>query len=226
MSGIIYCITNTVSGKQYVGQTTKASVLVRWHEHVAQAMRGSTDCVALFSAIRKHGAAAFTIEEIERTAELDTREQHHINQLGTLAPAGYNLTPGGVRFQMTPETRQKIREANMGIERTNEWRANLSAALKGRVLSEEARRKISLARRGKPGTPHTAEWKAAARARMLGNQNGQGNKGKPLTEETKSKLSKAKMGTKLSDSHKAKISASLIGNTRRRDYAARQVNNG
>jgi group I intron endonuclease len=222
-NGLIYCITNTTNGKQYVGQTIMSSAVVRWRQHVMAALKGSTDCDALFAAIRKYGEAAFVVEEIERTADMDAREQFHIARLGSLSPNGYNLTPGGIRFEMTAETRKKISAANAAVLHTPEWNANMAAALKGRVVSEETRAKLSAAKRGKPGYMPTAEQRAARSARMMGNKNGQGNKGKPLTEETRVKLSQARTGTKLSDEHKRKISISLIGNTRRHDYELKRV---
>lgn len=223
----VYCITNQINGKRYVGQTIKP-IAVRLQEHLAAAKSGNTDCVALFGAIRAYGAQAFVIEEIERVEAvemLDEREQFHIKRLNTLAPRGYNLTPGGVKFRMTLETREKIRRANAAVPHTPEWNAKIGMALRGKPKSQTHKERLSAAKAGKRGAPHTAEWKAAASARMKGNKNGQGNKGKPLSEETQEKLSRSRAGSKLTEETRRKISASLIGNTRRRDYKLKQASN-
>lgn len=86
------------------------------------------------------------------------------------------------------ETKRKISESNKGfknhtygLERTEEWRENISNSLKGRVAwnkgktgiySEEVLKKMANAKRGKPS------W----------------NKGQKMSEETKIKLSKVKKG--------------------------------
>jgi len=125
--GIIYCITNSVSGKQYVGQTVR-SVKMRWQIHLQQA-KADSPCF-LHQAIRKHGAEVFKVKQVdsaETLEELNEKEVHYIEKLKTLAPDGYNLTVGGegtsgwhhsektcqkisncARMPHTKETREKI----------------------------------------------------------------------------------------------------------------------
>jgi group I intron endonuclease len=93
--GAVYLVTNTASGKRYVGQTTMP-VATRWTAHVANAKKAG--CPALSRAIRKYGAAAFRVEslgECGSRAELDASERFAIEWLGSLTPLGYNLTTGG-----------------------------------------------------------------------------------------------------------------------------------
>ena len=93
--GIIYCITNTVNGKQYVGQTTKA-LISRWRWHLRYANAGSQG--ALHASIRKYGTKVLRIEQIDSAAsleELNKKETSWIAQLNTFTPHGYNLTRGG-----------------------------------------------------------------------------------------------------------------------------------
>jgi len=73
--------------------------------------------------------------------------------------------------------------------------AKISEANKGRERSEEAKAKIG----------------ASNSISQLGNTNAAGNKGKTLTEETKSKISAARMGIEVSAETKAKISAAKKG---------------
>lgn len=85
--------------------------------------------------------------------------------------------------------------SNSGVERSEAWRAGISAANKGRIgpnvgrtFSEEARANMSAAHKGKPST-----WK-----------------GKTASPETREKMRLAKLGRKLTEEHKAKITSSLL----------------
>ena len=86
-------------------------------------------------------------------------------------------------------------------------RKHMSEAFKGRTHTEEAKRKISEARKGKPGKPHTEETK-----RKMSEAH-KGKSRKPLSEETKRKLSKALKGKTHSEETKRKISDTLKGKT-------------
>ncbi len=96
---VIYCHTNLVNGKQYVGQT-KQNVAKRWRGHV-WASKKRTDgvgCSALNAAIRKYGADAFTHEILDIVSTQDGANRAEvvwIEQRRTRAPYGYNLDGGG-----------------------------------------------------------------------------------------------------------------------------------
>jgi group I intron endonuclease len=142
MFGIIYCVTNTVSGKQYVGQTTYP-LEVRWRYHL-KSTRGGSTC-ALHCAIRKYGAESFKFEQLdvaESQDELNEREIHHVARLGTYG-GGYNLTPGGKVGTVSEETRRKHSEAQKKVMSFEENRRRISEVQKGRVASEETRKKMS-----------------------------------------------------------------------------------
>jgi group I intron endonuclease len=132
MYGIIYVVTNTVNGKQYVGQTT-LMLKDRWRLHLKSALKYFLLGV-LYNAIRKYGVEAFTIEQIDVAVsqdKLNEKEIHHVARLGTYG-GGYNLTPGGGQTKFSGETRRKLSEIALG-----------------RVNSEETRRKMSEAHLGK-----------------------------------------------------------------------------
>ena len=91
--GNIYCITNTVNGKTYVGKTL-LPIQKRFQQHLQDAKR-FTDR-PLYRAINKYGAENFSIallEEVEQS-ELSLREQYWIAQKNSYEN-GYNATRGG-----------------------------------------------------------------------------------------------------------------------------------
>lgn len=154
----IYLITNTVNGKQYVGQT-KQELRLRWNLHCTK--RSGTPAVG--RAIKKYGRDAFAIRVLSicHTAEqLDDAERYFIDHYGTLAPGGYNLNTGGnpaaalrgvardpaigrkiskalTGKKLSPERVERIRAMHTGTKRTQEQKDRMSKAGMGRVKSPE-----------------------------------------------------------------------------------------
>ena len=91
--GKIYCITNQINGKQYVGKTI-SSVERRFLEHKNDRLRFSER--PLYRAMNKYGVENFTIETLEECDYkiLSEREMYWISQKGTYHN-GYNATLGG-----------------------------------------------------------------------------------------------------------------------------------
>ena len=115
MSAIIYLLTNTINGKQYVGQTS-VGLDERWRRHCRYARRGNPQY--LCRAIRKYGPDAFTREILEHTTveDVNVREIYWISELKTLEH-GYNMTEGGEGMRgwvPSEETRAKLRAAKSG----------------------------------------------------------------------------------------------------------------
>ncbi len=93
--GHIYLIINTVNGKKYVGRSK--TVHRRWTQHLLKARRGSSQ--AIHAAIRLYGEDRFLFESVEEVfgneGALRAAEIRQILAYKSLAPNGYNLTPGG-----------------------------------------------------------------------------------------------------------------------------------
>jgi group I intron endonuclease len=129
MGFIVYRIKNKVNGKRYFG-ITKCSINKRWNEHRCKSKNGSSH---LSRSIRKYGADNFqikTIQECETEGEMYEAEINLIAKYKTNNPLfGYNNSTGG------------------------------EVSSKGKKLSEETKRKISNAQKGKKRKPLSDELK-------------------------------------------------------------------
>ncbi len=133
----IYLVTNKITGKQYVGQTTR-TIKERWADHCS--LTKSKHRSALRSAIAKYGPENFSIEGIDfalSLEELNQKEVDWINKLKTLAPSGYNLDSGGKNKKVHELTKLKMSIAKIGISRpwTNEQKIAMSTKKLGKPLS-------------------------------------------------------------------------------------------
>lgn len=95
IEGVIYCFTNNINGKKYIGQT------VREKERFKEHLTNNKQCID--KAIRRYGIFNFeytVLSRIQGTDEdvhkmLDTLEERFINEYNTMIPNGYNVLPGG-----------------------------------------------------------------------------------------------------------------------------------
>lgn len=96
--GYIYCITNTINNKKYVGKTLK-TVEKRFKEHIHDRTKRSLEKRPLYSAMNKYGVDKFIVEILEEVKDetlLNSREVYWIEKLGTFGRNnGYNATKGG-----------------------------------------------------------------------------------------------------------------------------------
>jgi group I intron endonuclease len=93
----IYCHTNKVNGKRYIGQTVD-TMEGRWSEHISAARQGRGARI-FGAAIRKYGIESFDHEILEvvegSQKDADDAEARWIKNLGSRSPDGYNLAAGG-----------------------------------------------------------------------------------------------------------------------------------
>src|SRR3990167_4055032 len=128
-----------MTGMSYIGVTTQ-TVASRCVQHRKVAGYGTP--YPLSQAIRDYGWKAFDVTELGRASskqELAEMERSAIALYKTLAPHGYNLTPGGPGTgSPSLATREKLRQAglgrpawNKGIPHTPEARAKVAASRTG-----------------------------------------------------------------------------------------------
>lgn len=146
----IYCHTNKINGKKYVGQT-RYTIGRRWAQHVAVAEADRATCRVLAAAIRKYGSEAFTHEvlDVVMTQEgANIAEGAWIKHLQCLVPHGYNLNAYGEGSTAHPETRQKKSEnakriwAAMAPEERNARSHNGVTAMYASLSSQQRRENV------------------------------------------------------------------------------------
>lgn len=189
--GYIYKITSP-SGCVYIGQTTNPTSRINFYKghHCKRQIR-------IYHSILKHGWENHRFEIIKEIefdeAELNRLEVFYISEHKSFnTPHGLNLTSGG-RFGVlsessrkllseklkgkviSPETRHKLRLANIGKKQSAETIAKRTVKITGKKRSDESRQRYRLAKKGIVFSPeHIQSLKNANRP--------------PITEATKQKL--------------------------------------
>lgn len=210
--GCIYRIFCKTTSKSYIGQYRLNDPKYRINRHFNDVKRDSP-CV-IHQAIRKYGESDFEISVLcicTSQEELDKKEDEYITEYKTMVNEnGYNMVRGG-----------KGRAPN--FKHAEEHKKNMSEKMKGRVMSEEARAKISKARAGTKcnwseetrarvaeasrkkatGVKHSEETKQKIGEKSKGRQTRLGHK---LTEEQKKNVGDASRGRKFSEEVKKKMS--------------------
>lgn len=118
ITGVIYCYTNKINGKKYIGQTTDERK--RKYQH-----KGKQGCSVFHNAINKYGWEIFKYEVLSRkqyvneedaSFDLDLLEIYYIDKFDTFNN-GYNSTYGGESnrgYKLTMEQRNKLIEIHKG----------------------------------------------------------------------------------------------------------------
>jgi group I intron endonuclease len=178
-TGYIYRINNKLNSEFYIGRTT-TSINKRFVNHRYEARRNKIQC-EIYRAMRKYGTENFEAVEVETInasskGELsDKLDELEIYYIYTLNPE-YNSAPGGLGHTgvtWSDERREKFKELMSGENnpcfgkpKSDETREKLSKALKGRVIHEESRKKISETMKGVPKSDETRnKMKEAAKNR-------------------------------------------------------------
>ncbi len=107
-----------------------------------------------------------------------------------------------------------------GIKATEETKAKMSKAWKGKSKSEESKAKMSISSKGKA---KSEEHKAKLSEAKLGEKNGMF--GKTLSNETKAKISKSLKGKTRSEESKAKMSKAQLGRNRSEETKSKRGKN-
>ena len=156
----VYLTENKINGKKYIGQHST--------DNMDDGYIGSGR--KLLKEIKKYGKKNFTkkiLEYSDNADELDSLEKNYIKKYNSLAPNGYNLTRGG-------ESKKEYSEESI---------RTMSQKAKGRKISEETRKRMAEASRGRI---HSVESKRKISVKL---------KGRVFSEETRKKMSESHKGT-------------------------------
>ena len=97
--GIIYCYTNTINGKMYIGQTINPVSRYNAHKSSYQNPNDKEYNSLLHRAFRKYGFENFQYEILADSIDdidlLNQLEIYYIKHYNTKTPNGYNVEDGG-----------------------------------------------------------------------------------------------------------------------------------
>ena len=210
MKGVVYRLVNKQTGQSYIGRTFDLKKRLCGHKASANKVGTKNEGQPIVHAIRELGFEAFDVEVLFESEEfedkkalddlLNEKEIYFIEKYDSIAN-GYNRTKGGagmLGFKPTEKMLAATRKANTGRKVSDEQKEAVRQSSLRMWANEEYRRMMS--------ERFSGEKNPMYGIRLTGEKNP--NYGKPMSEETKRKLSEAKKGkpgTPMSEEHKRKL---------------------
>lgn len=210
MKGVVYRLVNKQTGQSYIGRTFDLKKRLWGHKASANKVGTKNEGQPIVHAIRELGFEAFDVEVLYESEEfedkkalddlLNEKEIYFIEKYDSIAN-GYNRTKGGaglLGFSLPPSSRISISKANKGRKYGEDFKEKCRIRSRKLWENEEMRKKYS--------EMFSGEKNPMYGVRLTGDKNP--NYGKPMSEETKRKLSEAKKGkpgTPMSEEHKRKL---------------------
>jgi len=212
----IYAIRCKITDQVYVGQSRR--IRGRWENHLADLKMGK-GCPKLQVAWDQYGKEAFEFSVLEEVFDLDMltpREQFYIDSLRAASDGLNTLFRVGFLKGYIPcdLTKQRIGAATRKRAKDPEYAAHMSEVLK-KARAESSYRhtpehcqRISLAQRGVLRGPLTEAHRlaiAVGHAGFVPKAAIESNKGRPCSEETRSKIGLANRGRKWTPEQRSRI---------------------
>lgn len=205
---VVYKAMNLVNGQTYIGFTSRGlSKREKAHRTAAANGRG----YRLHRAIAKHGQENFVFEIMADFDDEDLAKLYECEAIAKHRPE-YNLTYGGEGGTLAEESRKKIGAANRGRKMPPSHGEKRRAFLTGRKHTEDTKARMSAVQKGHAPT-RVGPLSEEVRARISAANKGQipWTAGKNHSSETRVKMSAWQVGRKLTDAHRANISAARKG---------------
>ena len=195
----IYVISNLENDKSYVGQSLRVKERIRHHRYELKHNKHYNQ--HLQASWNKYGEKSFlfyvyccalgsTKETIAKN--LNILEKEVIIHKSAFEK-GYNLTTGGDSHEVSIETKRKLSESHKGIKPSEYCRIKTSERMKGRIVSEETKYRLSVAIKKyyEEAKNNNIDWE-----RPSWNKGMSGYKLKPCSDERKRKIGEAQKGEK------------------------------
>jgi group I intron endonuclease len=206
----VYQIRNLINGKCYIGSAaSRGGMCKRRDKHYSDLGLQRHHSKHLQNAWNKHGADAFVFEILEECEpkKCIEREQHYMD---TILFANCN----DKRFHKLGYNICRIAGSRLGDKVSQETRRKISIAHKGKVMSESARQKMRENHADVSGINNPNYGKKhseATRSKISKAVAGKGMTGKAHSESAKEKISQARDGSKHSKETCRKMSRSACG---------------
>jgi group I intron endonuclease len=222
----IYKYTNLINGKIYVGSTLHLKRRQRFHKLMSDTCykKYSKSVTYFHNALRRYGYENFMFDVLAVCCHFIRNEQENywMRYYSTIdSRYGYNLQTADFISNSEYSIQRKEKALRgpshhcYGVPRTDEVKAKISRANRGRKLSEEAKREISERNKGhqnnlgKPWTKETNKKNSDSHKGKLNYMYG-----KTHTEEARKKISEAAKRQQERNRHKreekAKINRSKV----------------
>lgn len=171
MKYCVYCHTNKINQKKYIGITSQKPEN-RWRNG-----KGYVNNEYFWRAINKYGWHNFSHEILYTNLSKEKAENIEIKLIAEYKSDdnqyGYNIEHGGNSTgKFSEETKQKISKALKGHPCSEETRKKIGDVHRGKTISEEQRKKISESQKGNKYSLGRTPW----------------NKGRPWSDDEKAKF--------------------------------------
>lgn len=204
MYGYIYITTNKINNKKYIGQHKSK-------EHDVNYLGSGKNIRRAIQKYGKENFENHIIEWCETKEELCEREKHWIKYYNAQQnPDFYNISSGGEFGDITAGmTKEEYENWKVKLRNSNNcyWKnKSLPLEMKLKISNTLKNRKLDNNHPFVKGV-----WKNRKHSEESKRKMSEAKKGKTFSEEHRNNLSKAKKGSSLSEEHKRKIKESCKG---------------